>query len=171
MEIQRCFTRYGAVPLSALLLIASFATAADKNKDNSNNANACSQANPASLCKADNTCGSASTPCTVDVKRTSYSSSVTPSIPNAKGNELFCVKAGTTVTWQSTAKNTGFLIDLGDSSPFDPPGIITGGSEKSVPVVAKKPGCFKYNYTASDSKAIDGMSKAAQAELIVIGEQ
>jgi hypothetical protein len=169
MKIQSCFTIHGAALLLAVLLIASLATAADKKKDKSNNA--CSQANPASLCNADNTCGSASASCNVDVKRTTYSSSVTPSIPNAKGNELFCVKTGTTVTWQSTAKNTGFLIDLGDSSPFDPPGVITGGTEKSVRVVAKTPGCFKYNFTASDSKAIDGMSKAAQAELIVIGEQ
>ena len=169
MKIQRCFTLYCAPPLLLVLLIAGFATAEDKKKDDSKDA--CLQAKPASLCNADNTCGSASAGCTVDVKRTSYSSSVTPSIPNAKENELFCVKTGTTVTWLSTAKHTGFLIDLGDSSPFDPPGTITGGSEKSVPVVAKTPGCFKYNFSASNSRAIDGMSKAAQAEVIVIGER
>jgi len=55
----------------------------------------------------------------------------------------------------TTAKNTGFLIDLGTSSPFDPPGNIAGGSAKSVPMVAKTPGCFKYNFAASNSKATD----------------
>ena len=169
MKIQRCFAIHCALLLLAVLLFASYASAQDKNKDNSKEA--CSQANPANLCNADNTCGSVSAPCTVNVKRTSDSSSATPSIPKAKGNDLFCVKTGTTVTWQSTAKNTGFLIDLGTSSPFDPPGTITGGSKKSVPVVAKTPGCFKYNFSASNSKATYGMSKAAQAELIVIEEQ
>jgi len=168
VRIQRRFPTHSAMPL-AILLVASLATAADNKKDNSKNA--CSQANPASLCNADNTCGSASTPCNVDVKRTSDSSSVTPSIPNAKGNELFCVKTGTTVTWQSTQKNVGFIIDLMDSSPFDPPGAITGGSDKSASVVAKRPGCFKYNFTAADSRAFGAKSEAAQAELIVTGEQ
>jgi len=168
MKIQRCLPIHCALML-AILLVASFATAGDNQKDNSKNA--CSQANPASLCNAGNTCGSASTPCSVDVKRTAYSSSVTPSIPNAKGNELFCVKTGTTVTWQSTAKNTGFIIDLMDSSPFDPPGAIRGGTDKSVSVVAKTPGCYKYNFSAADTRAIDAKSEATQAELIVIGKQ
>jgi len=168
MKIQRCLTVHCVLLLAMALLTASSATAQDKKKESSKDA--CSQANPSSLCSADNTCGSASTPCTVDIKRTSYSSSATPSTPKAKGNDVFCVKTGTTVTWQSTAKNTGFLIDLGTSSPFDPPGNIAGGSAKSVPVVAKTPGCFKYNFAASNSKATYGMSKAAQAELIVIEE-
>src|SRR5271167_1554931 len=162
MKIQRCVTIRYALLVWPVLLIASFAAAQDNNKD------ACSQASPASLCNASNTCGSA---CTVNVKRTSYSSSATPDIPGAKGDGIFCVKAGTTVTWQSTAKNTGFLIDFGNSSPFELAGTITGGSEKSVPVVAKTPGCFKYSFTASNSKAIYGMGKAAQSQLIVIGGQ
>ena len=167
MQSNSWFTIYRGV-LLVLLLIVGVATAEDKDKENSKNA--CSQSNPASLCNASNTCGSPSTPCDIDVKRTSYSSSATPNIPNAKANDLFCVKTGTTVKWQSTAKNTGFLIDLGDSSPFDPPGTITGGTEKSVSVVAKTTGCFKYNFSASDSRATYGMSKAAQGQLIVTGE-
>ena len=166
MKIQRCFTIHCALLLLPVLLIASFAAAEDKKKDDSKDV--CAQANPASLCTASNTCGSA---CSVDVKRTSYSSSATPNVAGAKGGGIFCVKAGTTVTWQSTAKNTGFLIDFGATSPFDPPGTITGGTEKSVPVVAKTPGCYKYNFTASNSKAIYGMGKAAQGALIVIGGQ
>jgi hypothetical protein len=38
-------------------------------------------------------------------------------------------------------------------------------------VVAKTPGCFKYSFTASNSKALGATSKAAEAELIVIGDQ
>jgi hypothetical protein len=166
MKVQRGFTIRCARLLLPLLLITSFAAAQDKKKDSSQDA--CSQASPANLCNAGNTCGSA---CTVNVKRTAQSSSATPNIPGAKGDGFFCVKAGTTVTWQSTAKNTGFLIDFGASSPFDPAGTITGGTEKSVPVVAKTPGCFKYSFTASNSSAIYGMGKAAQSQVIVIGGQ
>ena len=169
MKIQRCFTIHCALLLLPVLLIASFATAEDKKKDNAKDA--CTNPNPASVCSADNTCGSASAPCTVNVKRTSYSSSATPSIPGAKGNDLFCVKAGTTVTWQSTSKGTGFLIDPGAKSPFDPPGTIMGGSEKSVSVVAKTPGCFTYHLSATAQNGIYGKSKAAQAQLIVLGGQ
>jgi len=132
---------------------------------------ACLEPNPASQCNAGNTCGSPSTPCTVDVKRTSYSASATPSIANAKGNALFCVKAGTTVTWQSSAKNTGFLIDFGASSPFDPPDPIMGGSKKSVSVKAVTPGCSLFAFQATDSSGTYGMSKASQAELIVVAGQ
>jgi hypothetical protein len=39
-----------------------------------------------------------------------------------------CIKAGTTVTWQSTNKNTGFMVDCGEMSPFDPAGTISGGT-------------------------------------------
>ena len=166
MKIQRCFTIRCALLLLPVLLIACFAAAEDKKKDNS--PDVCSQANPASLCSASNTCGSN---CSVDVKRTAYSSSATPNITGAKGDGIFCVKAGATVTWQSTAKNTGFLIDFGGTSPFEPSGTITGGTEKSVPVVAKTPGCFKYSFTASNSKATYGMGKAAQGALIVTAGQ
>lgn len=165
MKIQRCSTMSFALML-LLVLMTGFATAEDKKKDSDQGA--CSNSNPASLCNAGNTCGSASTPCSVDVKRTAYSSSATPSVPGAKGNSLFCVKAGTTVTWMSSSKNTGFLIDFGAASPFDPPGTVMGGSAKSVSVVAKTPGCVKYNLSATAQNATYGKSKAAQSELIVI---
>lgn len=45
------------------------------------------------------------------MKRTSDGALSTSSIPKAKSNELFCVKAGTTVTWKSTSKNIGFVVD------------------------------------------------------------
>jgi hypothetical protein len=169
MKIQRCFMIRCTLLLLPVLLIASFGAADDKQKDNSKDA--CANPNPESLCNAGNTCGSVSTPCIVNVRRTSYSSSATPGIPGAKGNDLFCVKTGTTVVWQSTVKNTGFLIDPGNSSPFAPAGTFMGGSEKSVSTVAKTPACITYHVSATAQNGIYGKSKAATARLIVIGGQ
>ena len=92
----------------------------------------CDEPNPQSLCNAGNTCGSANAPCDVDVKRTAYAASATPQIPGAKGNSLFCLRPGTTVNWKSSAKNTGFVVDVSDASPFDPGGAIIGGSNKDA---------------------------------------
>jgi hypothetical protein len=127
----------------------------------------CSESNPASICTASNTCGSASEPCSVDVKRTSNSASATPGIPDAKGNSTFCVKAGTTVVWKSDTKHQGFIVDLGPKSPFSTDDII-GGSDKSVSVVAKTPGCYKYSVGACLSGAIYGMCGNSTAELVVV---
>ncbi len=166
MKIQRCFAICCALFLLVVGLLPNSARAEEKKKGG--NKYACAEANPASQCNAGNTCGSASTPCSVDVKRTAYSSSATPSIPGAKGNSLFCVKTGTTVTWMSSSKNVGFLVDFGPSAPFDPPDTIMGGSKRSATVKAATPGCYMYDFQASDSSGIYGMSKASQAELIVI---
>lgn len=164
MKIQRCFAIGCALFLLLAGLLPGCASAEEKKKGSKY---ACDEPNPMTLCNAGNTCGS---DCSVDVKRTASSSSATPNISGIKGNQLFCIKAGTTVTWQSTSKNTGFLIDFGPNSPFDPPDAIIGGSAKPAMVVAKTPGCYKYGFQASNSTAIYGMSKAAQAELIVLGQ-
>jgi len=105
----------------------------------------------------------------VDVKRRgSNSASATPNIPNAKENMSFCVKVGTTVTWQSSSKNTGFVLDFGTSSPFDPPdGAIMGGADRPISVVAKRPGCYKYSVGACTSGTIYGMCGSSNAELVV----
>lgn len=133
MKIYRCMAMtWGA--LSAMVLIFPSNAAAQ-----SNSKYACSEPNPAQQCTTANTCGSASSPCSVDVKRTSDSASATPSVPNAKGNSLFCVKVGTKVTWMSSEKENGFVVDVGPSSPFDPAGAIIGGSYRAVSVVAKRP--------------------------------
>lgn len=145
-----------------VLMLPGYATAQSKSSKY-----ACSEPNPAQLCTAANTCGSASTPCAVDVKRTADSASATPSIPNAKGNSLFCVKTGTTVTWNSTGKDNGFVVDVGPASPFEPAGAIIGGSDRSVSVVAKRTGCFKYSAGACQSGAIYGMCGTVNDELIV----
>jgi plastocyanin len=103
------------------------------------------------------------------VKRTANAASATADIQNAKANALFCVKAGTTVQWKSTGKNIGFVVDMGSASPFDPAGAIIGGSDRSVTVVAKKTGCYRYSAGACMSGAIYGMCGTGYAKLIVVG--
>jgi hypothetical protein len=152
--------------LLAVFLLGNIGVAQQKR---ANNKYVCAEAKPAQMCNAGNTCGSASEPCSVDIKRTAAASSSNPSIPNAKGNAPFCVKLGTTVTWQSTSKNTGFVVDFGPSSPFDQGATIIGGSDRSVSTVAKKEGCFKYSAGACVSGAIYGMCGDSNTELIVMG--
>jgi hypothetical protein len=146
-----------------LLVLSAFAPAQSKS-----NAFACKEANAAQLCNAANTCGSTSTSCGVDVKRTSSAASSTPDIPGAKSNSLFCVKAGTTVEWKSTGKDIGFVVDFGTASPFAPAGAIIGGSDRSRAVMAKTPGCYRYSAGACMSGAIYGMCGQTNAEVVVI---
>jgi plastocyanin len=148
--------------LLSFVVSSSYVTAQSKSSKY-----ACSEANPAQLCTAANTCGSASTPCSVDVKRTANAASSTPSIPGAKSNSLFCVKAGTTVQWKSTGRDIGFVVDFGPTSPFNPGGAIIGGTDRTITVTAKTPGCYKYSAGACMSGAIYGMCGDTNAELIV----
>jgi hypothetical protein len=149
--------------LLPIVMFSAYATAQSKSSKY-----ACSEAKPAQLCTAANTCGSASTPCDVDVKRTANAASSTPGIPNGKNGSLFCVKVGTTVQWKSTGRNIGFVVDLGATSPFDPGGAIMGGTERPISVVAKTPGCYKYSAGACMSGAIYGMCGETNAELVII---
>ena len=117
------------------------------------------------FCTAANTC---SENCSVDVKRTSQAASATPSYPGAKGNSTFCVKTGTQVTWKSDTKRQGFVVDMGPNPPFDPPDDIIGGSDKSVTVTAKTPGCYRYSAGACLSGAIYGMCGTGYAEVVIL---
>lgn len=148
-----------------LVVFGNYATAQSKQSRH-----ACSEPNPAQFCSAANTCGSDSTPCVVDVKRTANGASSTPSAPNAKSNALFCVAIGTTTTWKSTGKDIGFVVDMGPTSPFDPGGAIIGGSDRTVSVVAKTAGCYKYSAGACMSGATYGMCKEVSAEMVVINK-
>jgi plastocyanin len=163
MTMNRCLAIQCTSLLLSFVVLSSYVTAQSKSSKY-----ACSEAKPAQMCNAGNTCGSASTPCSVDVKRTSNAASSTPDIPGAKSNSLFCVKAGTTVQWKSTGKDIGFVVDIGTSSPFQPAGAIIGGSDRSVSVVARTPGCYKYSAGACRSGAIYGMCGETNAELVVI---
>src|SRR3974377_156151 len=128
----------------------------------------CDEAQPDSMCTAANTCGSASAPCTIDITKAGESSNVKPGIPNAKNNQFFCIKKGTTVVWMTANKNTGFMISFGTDSPFDPDDPIVGGANKQVTVKAATPGCFKYDAGAFFSGATYGMSGGSKPELVII---
>ena len=148
--------------LLSVVVLSTCAAAQSKSSDY-----ACAKDVSAQMCTAENTCGSASTPCSVDVRRTANAASSTPSIPNAKGNSLFCLKPGTSVQFKSTGKDIGFVVDFGPASPFDPPGAIIGGTDRTVSVVAKRPGCYKYSAGACRSGAIYGMCGQANPQLII----
>lgn len=151
--------------LIALLMIAGHIVAKDKKTK----ATSCSNPHPEQLCSAANTCGSSSSPCLLEVHRTDAGSdaSVTPNIPNFPKNGVICINVGTSVTWQGAGKNTGLMVDFGDSSPFDPPGTIMGGSDRPVTVVAKKAGCFKYTLGACTPGTIYGMCGNSDLDLII----
>jgi hypothetical protein len=158
MKVQRYFI---ASLLLSMLLLVGLASAQKKGKY------ACDEPNPESLCTAANTCPASG--CSVDVKRDGMSgATATPSFPKAKGNSLFCVKEGTPVTFQTSSKGTGFIVDFGPESPFDPPDTIIGGAKKPVQVVAKRPGCFKYTSGACFTGATYGMCGSGTAEAIVM---
>jgi plastocyanin len=128
----------------------------------------CSASNLASICAAANTCGSASSPCYIDIKRDQGSSATaTPSFPDAKSNKAFCIKVGTTVTFTSSSKNTGFVIDFGNSDPFDHEGAIMGGADRPITVVAKHPGCYAFSVGACTAGTTYGMCGNADTQLIV----
>ena len=171
MKLQGYLAICCGVLVFAVLAMATHMSASGLNGDNKNSSKyVCSETNPGSMCNASTTCGSTTSACTVDVKRSGgNSASATASIQNAKGNASFCVKVGTTVTWQSGSKNTGFVLYFGPSSPFDvPDGTIIGGADRPISVVAKRPGCFKYSVGACVSGTIYGMCGNSNAELVVI---
>jgi hypothetical protein len=162
METQKSiFALPGTMTCFVLLVSCAMALA-------QNDKYACTEPNPQSLCNTGNTCGSSSTPCTVDVKRDDYGASATPGIPGAKGNSTFCVKTGTTIVWDSTQKNTGFVIDFGSSSPFGSDDAIIGGAKHAVSVTAMKAGCYKYSAGACISGEIQGMCGSGTAEAIIL---
>jgi hypothetical protein len=164
MRKLRCFKSHYTLVLFSVLALTVVATADKKG----NGKYACSESNPASLCNAENTCGSSSDTCTVDVKRTANAASATASIAKPKSNAFFCVKQGTPLVWKSTQKNTGFVIDFGPGSPFEPQDTIIGGSNRDVSVAAKEPGCYKYSVGACVSGSIYGMCGSGNAEAVVL---
>ncbi len=158
MKIQR---RIAIGVMLSIFLLVGLASAQKKGKY------VCDEPNPQSLCTADNTCPASG--CSVDIKRDGMNgATATPSFPKAKGNSLFCIKEGSTVTFQTSSKGTGFIVDFGPLSPFDPSDTIIGGAQKPVQVTAKRPGCFKYSSGACYSGATYGMCGSGTAEAIVI---
>jgi len=165
MNSERNWLSAGICVWVSVVLLTTVGSAQEKGQSRKS---VCSTPHPENICGTSNTCGSASTPCTVDIKRTAESAASIASVAGAKANTPFCIKSGTKVTWQSLSKNTGFVIDFGSSSPFEPPGTILGGSDRSTTVVAKNPGCFKYSTGACVSGATYGMCDSVESDLIVV---
>jgi hypothetical protein len=151
---------YVAVLTAVMILGSTLANAKSKY--------ACDEPQPADLCNAANTCGSDSKPCVVDIRKSGYGASVKPGIPNAKSNQFFCVKAGTSVVWSTSSKNGGFSVSFGTDSPFTPDDPILGGGSKPVSVKAQTPGCYKYDAGAFYSGAVYGMSGGSKPELVIL---
>jgi hypothetical protein len=148
-----------------LLMVAGHTAAKDKKKKTAY----CSNPKPEQLCTAANTCGANGAPCVLEVKRADGGSdaSVSPNIANFPKEGAMCIKTGATVTWQGSGKNTGLMVDFGESSPFEPSGAIMGGSDRPVTVVAKKSGCYKYTLGACTPGSIYGMCGNSDLEMIV----
>ena len=128
----------------------------------------CDEPQPADKCNTGNTCGSASTPCKIDIRKSGDGASVKPGIHDAKGNQFFCIRAGTSVVWMTSNKNTGFSISFGTDSPFTPDDAIIGGGSKPITVKAETPGCYKYDAGAFYPGAVYGMSGGSKPELVIL---
>ncbi len=160
MRMQRSVA---ALVVITVVLLAGQAIAQKKSKY------VCSEPKPEALCNAANTCGSASSPCTIDITKAGGSwAKVKPGIPGAKDNQFFCIKAGTTVVWMTSNKNTGFMVSFGTDSPFSPDDPIMGGGAKKVTVKAETPGCYKYDAGAFFSGGTYGMGGGSKPELVIL---
>jgi len=164
MKIQQQFRFWSALLLLFFAIVFNCNTAEAQKK----NKYACDEPQPENLCNTANTCGSPSSKCSIDVTRSRDSANVKPGIPEAKNNQLFCIKAGTTVVWMSSNKNNGFMVSFGSDSPFDPDGPIMGGGQKSVTTKAIAPGCYKYAAGAFRSGTVYGMSGGSNPELVIL---
>lgn len=164
MKIKQQRGIWNTVLLLSFIVLLNYSTARAQKKGKY----ACQESQPESMCNAANTCGSASSPCTIDIRRGSDSANVKPGIPGAKNNQLFCIKSGTTAVWMSSNKNNGFMISFGSDSPFEPDGPIMGGGKKQVTTKAVTPGCYKYDAGAFRSGTVKGMSGGSNAELVIL---
>jgi hypothetical protein len=165
MNIGRCLALLCCL-FTLPLLFGSYMVGQNSKKKVKDDA--CSASNPASVCAAENTCGSSSAPCSINIRRSGGSyATATPSIPDAKSNKIFCIKVGTTVTFMSNSKNTGFVIDFDNTDPFDHEGAIIGGSDRPITVTAKHPGCYTYSVGACTPGTVYGMCGNTNTQLII----
>jgi hypothetical protein len=150
------------------LLLPGFSVGQNTKPSVKDEDDVCSASNPASVCAAANTCPS---PCSIDIRRSGSSyATAKPSIPDAKSNKPFCIKVGTTVNFTSSSSRTGFVVDFGETDPFEQVGTIMGGADKPVTVIAKRPGCYTYTIGACTAGTVYGMCGNAVAQLIISAE-
>lgn len=150
-----------------LMLLVVFSAVAAQAQKSKGNEYACKTPNAESLCTTAITCGSASSPCTVGIKKDGGGASVTPDVTGAKSNKLFCVKVGTKMNFEAKSRNTGFVLDFGPKTPFDKEDSIVGGSNKPDSATAKNPGCYRFSAGACVSGAISGMCGSQMVEMVV----
>jgi plastocyanin len=163
IRIEQQFANWSAfLLLSGSILLGWASAQAQKSKY------ACEEPQPENMCNAGNTCGSPASACTIDITRSASSANAKPAIPNAKNNQFFCIKAGTTVVWMSSNKNNGFTVSFGADSPFEPDDPIMGGGKKRVTTKASTPGCYKYHVGAFRSGTVYGMSGGSKPELVIL---
>jgi plastocyanin len=74
---------------------------------------------------------------------------------------------GTTVKFTSSSSRTGFVVDFGETDPFEQVGTIMGGADKPVTVIAKRPGCYTYTIGACTAGTVSGMCGNAVTQLII----
>jgi plastocyanin len=161
--MKRIVAALGCLLVPAILLTVSV-DGKDKKKVKNDVCAAGASGNVCSVSK----CGSAASACEVNITRVGSSlASAKPNIPDAKDNTPFCVTVGTTVTFKSTSKDTGFVLDFGSSSPFDSGTAIMGGADRPISVVAKKPGCYTYSVGACTAGTIYGMCGEETVQLVV----
>jgi hypothetical protein len=147
------------------LLLTGLSVGQDTKPSVKDEDDVCSASNPASICAAANTCPS---PCSIDIRRSGSSyATAKPSIPDAKSNKPFCLKVGTTVKFTSSSSRTGFVVDFGETDPFEQVGTIMGGADKPVTVIAKRPGCYTYTIGACTAGTVYGMCGNAVSQLVI----
>jgi hypothetical protein len=164
MKIQQRFNNRSAWALLACFVLPGSVITEAQTKSNYE----CDEPQPERLCNAANTCGSASSSCTIDITTSAGSARVKPDIPSARNNQVFCVEEGTTVVWMTSDKTTGFVVSFGPDSPFDPDDLIVGARKKRMRTIASTPGCYKYEARAFYSGAVYGTSKGGKPELVVL---
>jgi plastocyanin len=165
MKVYRYLVAVSCLFILPLLLTSLNVSQETKKKINND---VCSASNPQSICAEVNTCGSASSPCTIDIRRSGNAyATAKPSTLDAKSNKPFCIKVGTPVTFSTSSKNTGFVIDFGKYNPFDHEGSIIGGADRPITVTAKHPGCYTYSIGACTPGTVYGMCGNADAQLII----
>jgi len=164
IKAEQRFNTWSALLLSTCIVLLAGESAQAQKKSKY----VCEQEKPEAMCNEANTCGSASSPCWINISRSSNSANVKPGIPDAKNNQFFCIKAGTQVIWRSENKNHGFTVSFGADSPFDPDDPIMGGGKKQVTTKASTPGCYKYDVGAFRSGTIYGMSSGSKPELVIL---
>ena len=169
MKIQRCFTIRFALLLLPVLLMASFATADDKKKDSSKDV--CSNPNPASICTRRQHLRIGFHSVYGQHQADLILVLCHPQHSRRKGNDLFCVKTGTTVTWQSTAKNTGFLVDPGAVFAVRSGWHHHGRQRKVGFGRGQDAGCLNYHFRPAIRKADLRQEQGRTGQLIVVGGQ